>query len=288
VRAEGTNARAGHQSQQLAATVEDDKLKESARNAPDTGSHASRLTVLAAALLCCLNAGRAGAVAPDYSLWDEVLLTHVRRGYVDYSRLRDDSRLDKFLAQLATTDPDSVAGEEQRKAFLINAYNAYAIRGILDGESTGSQSKRRRFFNRYGFELMGEPSTLQDIEHQRLRPMGDPRIHFAIVCASLSCPRLSSRAFVPERLDAQLDEAARSFINDPTRNRFELERGQAWVSPIFDWFDEDFAATDGSVPAFLARYVRAPDVAKRLADGELRLRFDRYDWGLNGRLGPAP
>jgi hypothetical protein len=241
-----------------------------------------------AALLCCLVAGRAGAVAPDYSLWDEVLLTHVRRGYVDYSRLRGDPRLGSFLAQLAATDPASVAGEDERKAFLINAYNAYAIRGILDGESTDSRSKRRRFFNRYQFELMGEPSTLQDIEHQQLRPMGDPRIHFAIVCASLSCPRLSSRAYVPERLDTQLDEAARGFINDPTRNRFELDRGQAWVSPIFDWFDEDFAATDGSVPGYLARYVNAPDVARRLADDELQLRYDRYDWGLNGRLGPAP
>ena len=244
--------------------------------------------MIVAVLLACLAAGRAGAVAPDYSLWDEVLLTHVRRGYVDYSRLRGDPRLDAFIAQLASADPASVAGDEERKAFLINAYNAFAIRGILDGESTKNQSRRRRFFNRYRFELMGETSTLQEIEHKQLRPMGDPRIHFAIVCASLSCPRLASRAYVPERLDEQLDEAAHSFINDPTRNRFEIERGQAWVSPIFDWFDEDFAATDGSVPAFLARYVDASEVAEQLADDQLRLRYDRYDWGLNGRLGPAP
>lgn len=217
-----------------------------------------------------------------------MLLTHVRRGYVDYARLRSDPRLDGFIAQLASTDPASVAGENDRKALLINAYNAYAIRGILDGESTSSQSRRKRFFNRYQFALMGETSTLQDIEHQQLRPMGDPRIHFAIVCASLSCPRLSSRAYVPERLDEQLDEAARNFINDPTRNRFELARGQAWVSPIFDWFEDDFAATDGSVSAFLSRYVDAPDVARQLADEGLLLRYDRYDWGLNGRLGPSP
>ena len=226
-------------------------------------------------------------MAPDYSLWDEVLLTHVRRGYVDYARLRGDPRLDSFIAQLASTDAASMTGENDRKALLINAYNAYAIRGVLDGESTSSQSRRKRFFNRYRFELMGEKSTLQAIEHQQLRPMGDPRIHFAIVCASLSCPRLASRAYVPERLDEQLDDAAREFINDPTRNRFELARGQAWISPIFDWFEDDFAATDGSVPRFLSRYVNAPDVAEQLADDRLQLRYDRYDWGLNGRLGPA-
>jgi len=288
VRPEGTNARDRHQSRQVARNVEDDQLNACDWKNPGPGKLASRVATFAVALLACLTAGPASAVAPDYSLWDEVLLTHVRRGYVDYTRLRRDPRLDSFIEQLANADSASVAGKDERKSLLINAYNAYAIRGILDGESTRSQSRRRRFFNRYRFELMGETSTLQEIEHQQLRPMGDPRIHFAIVCASLSCPRLSSRAYVPERLDEQLEDAARDFINDPTRNRFELERGEAWVSPIFDWFDEDFAATDGSVPAFLARYVDAPDVAERLSEKQLRLRYDRYDWGLNGRLGPVP
>ena len=246
------------------------------------------MNLSALGLLLCLLAPVAQAVAPDYSLWDELLLTHVRNGYVDYNGLSDDSRLQLFLDQLASTDPASVAASNERKSLLINAYNAYAIRGILDGQSTSSQSRRTRFFTRYRFTLMGETTTLQDIEHEQLRPMGDPRIHFAIVCASLSCPRLASRAFVPERLDQQLDVAASRFINDPTRNRFDSERGEAFVSQIFDWFAEDFTAGANSVQAYLAGYSRDPQATQLLRDEAFKLRYEIYDWGLNGQFDNPP
>ena len=239
-------------------------------------------------MLLCLLAPVSQAVAPDYSLWDELLLTHVRNGFVDYNGLRDDSRLQLFLDQLADTDPASVAASNDRKSLLINAYNAYAIRGILDGESTSSQSRRKRFFTRYRFTLMGETTTLQDIEHKQLRPMGDPRIHFAIVCASLSCPRLASRAFVPESVDQQLDAAAGRFINDPTRNRFDSERGEAFVSQIFDWFAEDFTADADSVQAYLADYNQDPQATQLLRDEAFKLRYETYDWGLNGQFDNPP
>jgi hypothetical protein len=118
--------------------------------------------------------------------------------------------------------------------------------------------------------------------------MGDPRIHFAIVCASLSCPRLASRAFVPERLNQQLDVAAGRFINDATRNRFDSERGEAFVSQIFDWFAEDFTAGAVSVQAYLAGYSRDPQATQLLRDEAFKLRYEIYDWGLNGQFDKPP
>jgi hypothetical protein len=136
--------------------------------------------------------------------------------------------------------------------------------------------------------LAGKDITLEELEHQRIRPMSDPRIHFAIACASLSCPRLSNRAYLPDTLDAQLDEATRRFINDVTRNRFDIPQKTAFVSEIFDWFGADFARAAGSLPDYLARYVQEPAARAALTEGRLAIRHLPYDWDLNGHYtGPA-
>lgn len=253
---------------------------------PHTRSQATALLVLLAALLLSLPA-RSFAAAPDYSLWDELLLTHVRRGYVNYDGFAQDRRLDLFLQQLSSAEPAEIDTTEERKALFINAYNAFAIRGVLDGQSTRTARLRKRFFTGYRFTVLGEATSLERIEHGELRPMGDPRVHFAIVCASLSCPRLASRAFVPERVDRQLEQAARAFVNDVTRNRFDVDHGEACVSRIFDWFAGDFTAGGDSLPQYLAGYIDDPAITGPLAAGQLTLRYDTYDWGLNGRWSGA-
>ncbi len=226
--------------------------------------------------------------SPDYRLWDEVLVTYVRNGFVDYDRLQHDPRFGQFTQQLGTLDAGDLSNSNDLKALLINAYNAFAILGILEGESTKSKRSRKHFFSRYKFPLLGKPTTLEDIEHKQLRKMGDPRIHFAIVCASLSCPRLNSRAFLPTKLDDQLDEAAGQFINDPTRNRFSIKRQEAFLSRIFDWFAEDFSGESGSVQLFMAGYIEDPTIADLLAKQEFRLNYDTYHWGLNGYFLETP
>jgi hypothetical protein len=118
--------------------------------------------------------------------------------------------------------------------------------------------------------------------------MGEPRIHFAIVCASMSCPRLSNRAYLPETLEQQLDEGARRFINDISRNHFDLPRRIAYVSKIFDWYRDDFELATGSVQRYLASYVEDVEVAKALNNDEFDVRFLKYDWNLNGRQGLRP
>lgn len=234
-------------------------------------------------VLACLAAAPVLA-RPDYAMFDDLLLSHVHDGFVDYDGIALDPRLDDFIDQLAVTAPKDLASPAEQKAFYINAYNAIAIRGILDGKSPDSMFGRSRFFKRMRFDVLGEPMSLEDIEHGRLRPMGDARIHFAIVCASLSCPRLSSHAYLPATLDAQLDAATEQFLNDPTRNVFDSNRRVAYVSKIFDWFAEDFVANAGSLQSYMARYVTDQASARVLRADNFDVNYRDYDWSLNGRF----
>ena len=221
---------------------------------------------------------------PDYRLFDELLLQNVRNGFVDYDGFRADPRFPEFIAQLGDADPSLLSNKDERLAFYINAYNALAIQGILDGYSPSGFWSRRKFFRGVEYPVLGEKITLEDLEHKRIRTEGDPRIHFAIVCASLSCPRLSNRAYLPERLDYQLHDAARQFVNDPVRNRFDLENQNAAISMIFKWFSTDFEQAGGSVQRYLARFADDGQVADMLREDGFEMRYLDYDWNLNGHL----
>jgi hypothetical protein len=248
---------------------------------PATFRHTARR--LAAGLVCAWLLGLpAHAATPDYALWDEVLLHNVRNGYVDYDGIRADPKFETFIGQLAD-DPGAFPSPAAELAYLVNAYNALAVRGILEGYSPATRFGRFRYFKTVRHDLAGGKITLEKLEHERIRTKGDPRIHFAIVCASISCPRLLNHAYLPETLDAQLDEAARGFVNDATRNRFDIAQRTAFVSQIFEWFRADFEAVTGSVPAYLARYAEEPAARAALREGRLALRSLPYDWELNGR-----
>jgi hypothetical protein len=202
-------------------------------------------------------------------------------GRVAYRTLqqRDSAALDAYLASLAAADPASLTESEQI-AFWINAYNARVLRGVLDGYSAEGLLGRKRFFSFYSFPLAGRSRTLDEIEHEILRrQFREPRIHFALVCASTSCPTLRSEAYRGDRLDAQLDEQARAFVNDPRRNQFG-PGDTIKLSSIFKWFGDDFAAAAGSVPAFLRRYHPVPE--------PVRIEYLDYDWTLNAQPGQRP
>lgn len=222
------------------------------------------------------------AAAPDYSEFDAVLLRNVQQGFVDYAGIKADPAFARFVTMLGETRAEDVETSRARLAFLINAYNALAVQGILNGYTPSSWLRRYSYFRHQKYLLMGQPVSLQDIEARQLIPLADPRIHFAIVCASISCPRLSSRAYAPEKLEEQLDIAARAFINDSTRNRFDVQRKIAFVSKIFDWHREDFVRGAGSVQKYMAAHVSDPATAALLATEGFELRFIPWDWELNG------
>jgi hypothetical protein len=221
-----------------------------------------------------------GALADDlHAPLDALLAKYVDTdGRVAYRTLaqQDAAVLDAYLGALAAADPAALAPPEQI-AFWINAYNARVLRGVLDGYSAESFLGRKRFFSFYRFPLVGQERTLDEIEHQILRKrFGEPRLHFALVCASTSCPKLRREAYRGERLDAQLDEQARVFLDDPRRNQFG-PGDVVHLSSIFKWFGDDFDQAAGSVPAFVRRYHALPEPA--------RIEYLDYDWTMNAQPG---
>jgi hypothetical protein len=250
----------------------------------------ARLALLAAALW----AGGAFAQGVDHSGWDRLLKKHVvvldaghasRLAYSGVARER--AQLRDYLASLSAVEERQFERwtRPQQMAFLINAYNAFAVEKVLTrypdihsiwdfGRLFGNPFKDRFF------TLLGRPSSLDDVEHEMLRKrFHDPRIHFAVNCASVGCPMLREEAYAPERLERQLEEQAARFLSDRSRNRFAA--GRLEVSRIFDWYKEDFEPR----AAYFARYASAlsddPAAQKLIAEGRAPLAFLDYDWTLN-------
>jgi Protein of unknown function, DUF547 len=230
-----------------------------------------------------LSLAAASTASPDYALLDEVLLYNVRNGYVDYDGIRTSPKFERFVEQLAAR-PAPFATPAAELAYYINAYNALAIRGVLDGFAPEGRFGRWRYFRHLKFAVAGEQLSLDEIEHRRLQPLSDARFHFAVVGAAMSGPRLSNRAYLPETLEAQLDESAHRFVNDITRNRFDVALKTAFLSPIFDVSREDFERSAGSVTAFLLPYIEEPAERAALREGRLAIRYLPSDRELNGSL----
>jgi hypothetical protein len=240
-----------------------------------------------AAVLIALPAA-AGAEPADFSALDALLHRHVRPGVregialnlVDYAAWARDPDHQRAVDALATFDPARLETRPERLAFWVNAYNLLAIRVVIENGVTGSGSIKdagNLFFpvwKRDAGSVGGRAVSLDEVEHRILRPMGEPRVHFAIVCASLSCPDLRPEAYVPARLDAQLDDQVKGFLANPAKGMVGDEAVR--VSRIFDWFEADFGGAAGVV-RFLRAHTpgRAPPVAR--VAGHLP-----YDWSLNG------
>ena len=219
----------------------------------------------------------------DTASWSALLGNAVNEGFVDYGQWIDNADFDALVDQVAVADASKMTREE-KLVFYINSYNILAAQGIQNGSSPSSLLGRYVYFKRDKYQVAGDVISLHELEHERIRPLNEPRIHFAIVCASVSCPILQSQAYTVERLNAQLDAAATGFINDNERNRFYPERGEAELSSIFKWFKEDFVDAAGSLQAYIAPYVARQDSASLLEQGDFEVDYLPYDWDLNGKL----
>jgi len=235
------------------------------------------------ALLIFAAAQPASAAGLDHSRWNRLLAEYVDdEGRVDYDGLenRERDQLDAYLASLAEANVEKMT-ETERLAFWINAYNAGIVDAILQGYSPESSLSRVKLFRWYSLRVAGKDRTPNEIEHEILRKrFREPRIHFALVCAATSCPKLRREAYRGEVLDQQLDDQARRFIHDPDRNR--IDTTEIRLSSIFEWFEEDFSSEAGSVPAFVARYLDG-ELAAALQRKADHLEFLEYDWTLNAQ-----
>jgi hypothetical protein len=228
----------------------------------------------------------------DHRDWDRLLRRHVdEAGDVGYSAWKETpdevQALDAYLDSLSRANPALDAGREARLAFWINAYNALTIRGILREYPTASiQNHAARLvgFNIWRDLLLhvGETDySLGQIEHELLRPLQEPRIHFAIVCASRGCPRLLNRAYQSSDLEQQLQENSRNFFADPHRLNYDSSTGRLRLSPILKWYAEDFGESQAAMLKNITPYL--PDsVSGRLPNKRaVRTDYLEYDWSLN-------
>lgn len=226
----------------------------------------------------------------DHSLFDRIVRTYVRDGRVDYQRLKaaDEDTLARYLRSLAGTDSRRLAGPDDELAFWLNAYNAFVIAGVLEHyPDIKSVMDFADFFKERRWEAAGGRHSLDGIENEIIRPtFKDPRIHFILVCAAESCPPLQARAMNPQTLQAQLDTATRTAVNDPKYVEIDSKSRRLRLTRIMSWYEQDFIEKDGSLEAFLLRYLEEP-ARSRLEDGEHTIEFMDYDWALNDARPPT-
>lgn len=255
------------------------------------------------AVFCATTAN--AAFDQRHATWTGLLAKHVvvldggKASLVDYGGMAQDSAaLKTYLRSLETvTESEFLTwAKAEQLAFLINAYNAHMIelvltrypdiRSVWDFGRVLNNPFKTRFF-----KLFGRDCSLDMIEHDTIRARGvydDPRVHFAVNCASAGCPMLREEAYVGERLDAQLEQQTRRFLGERSRNRFDAASGQLQMSEIFRWYADDFERGyrgTRSVRHFLSAYAAvladSPEAVRKIAEQQAAIQFLPYDWRLN-------
>ncbi len=225
----------------------------------------------------------------DHSTFDSLLRRTVdEHGWVDYAALASNPKLlDDYIAALGTAPFDEL-GRDEKLALLINAYNAFTLRLIVDHWAGGRIKsikdirKAKRWADRR-WNIGGRTFSLDDIEHQQIRPkFAEPRIHFALVCAAIGCPKLRNEAYQADRLDDQLADQTRYVHRHDRWFRYEPASGEVHLTKIYDWYGGDFKQVAGSVLDFAARY--SADLKQTLKAGrKQRIKWLKYDWKLNDK-----
>ncbi|PWG06836.1 DUF547 domain-containing protein [Polaribacter aquimarinus] len=215
------------------------------------------------------------------SVFNDLLQKHVSdSGIVDYKSFKaDQTKLDTYISYLEKTTPENSWSNNKKRAFWINAYNAYTIKlilenyplkSIMDIKQKGKTAWKIPFAN-----VGGKTYTLDHIEHEILRKkLFDPKIHVGVNCASGSCPKLGNVAFTEDNIDGELTKLMKAFVNDTTRNKITKKKVQ--ISEIFNWFKGDFTK-NGSVIDYLNKYSNTE------IKSNAKISYLKYDWSLNGK-----
>ena len=210
----------------------------------------------------------------SHSSWSKVLSKYVTaEGLVDYVSIKKDVNFKTYLELLSRAQPENTNWTKQEKmAFWINTYNAFTIKLINENWPVKSIKDIQDPWDQQLIVINGNKYSLNDVEHKILRKMGDPRIHFAIVCASYSCPVLLNAAYDGATLDAQLTEQAKAFVNDSKRNIIQADNLK--ISKLFSWFKSDFTV-NRTLIEFLNKY------ASVKINSSAKVEYLDYDWSLN-------
>lgn len=226
--------------------------------------------------------------------WDRLLEASVSpQGWVDYKSLRGKAaaELKAYLRELSAANPARLDGKRERKAFWINAYNALCVQTVIDegvpAEVPHAFVFGTNLFKIERYKVAGKVRSLDEIEHEILRvEYPDSRLHAAVVCGASSCPRLRPESYTGEKLDAQLDDEAKSWItvekdkSGKRKNYLDRKRKTFHVSKIFDWYEVDFEDSEAGVLRFLRKHGTDSD-REFLGRNEVRIAYLPYDWSSN-------
>ena len=258
-----------------------------------TGPGARLLATIGLSILLMALPAGAQQTGFDHGMLDRLLETHVTaEGMVDYDAFAEAPEFRTYLDDLANASLEELS-ETERLALWINAYNAYTIELINrhdERESIRNINKSLGIFGKGPWgeemaEVAGEVHTLDEIEHEIIRVRFDePRIHFAVVCAAMGCPPLRSEAYTAARLDEQLADQARHFLlESPEKNRVDVDERRVHLSPIFDWYQDDFPSGKEGLGRYLARFFPPGPERELLESGDFDIEHTDYDWSLNAR-----
>lgn len=230
--------------------------------------------------------------AIDHSAWDSLLQKYVNNsGMVNYAAWRKSpqsmSALNGYLNELSKAAPQGKASRPAKLAYWINAYNAVTIHGILDVYPTSSIRKHTPKV--FGFNIwedlhlyVGQKKyNLDSIEHKVLRKMGEPRIHFAIVCASIGCPRLMNKAFTKSNLSGMLNQNAKHFFSQNRHFKYDAAKGKFHLSEILKWFKDDFGDNKSARLKAIAPYLPSEAARNAANSGQVDIGYQKYNWKLN-------
>ena len=234
----------------------------------------------------------------NYQNYNNILQSYVSdRGLVNYQQLQANRQeLDRFNQSFAMVSPETYNSwsEEEKLAFLINAYNSFTLQSIIDQNPLKKSIRDiSGVWKRRKFAIAGMEKTLDNIEHDIIRKeFNEPRIHMALVCAAMSCPILRNEAYTAEELDAQLDDQTRKFITSSQGFKIDRDQNIVYLSSIFKWFGKDWIANyeienkftgskkEKAVLNFISQYLNPQDL-QYLEQGEYKISYLKYDWSLN-------
>lgn len=237
-------------------------------------------------------AGRSSMDKVDHSGWDKLLRKYVDKdGYVNYrswhASSSDRHALSEYLDQLSRANPQAAISKDVKLAFWINAYNAVTVHGILREYPTSSI--RNHTAKLFGYNIWkdlqlyvgGRAYSLETIEHQTLRTMSEPRIHFAIVCASVGCPRLLNEAYTAGKVQQQLESNAQDFFGRSQNFRYDAQGRRFYLSSILKWFADDFGSDKAAQLRTISKWLPSTVAQTAARAGQGSISYLDYNWKLN-------
>jgi len=244
------------------------------------------VSILFVAGLC----GPGSAAGFDHSIFDQVLKTYVNaQGLVDYNGIAGDQSFKIYMETLKSAQTEAMPRDGQL-AFWINAYNAVTIDKVIKWKPKKSVRETfvpgvwtgTKFFTTREHTVAGKSLSQDDIENEILRKQfKDPRIHFAIICASSGCPLLPQFAYTEENVQTVLEEETRKYMNSARGTKIDPAENTLYLSKLFDWFAGDFEYKSGSVLNFIKPYLGEEALA--LVEKNPKIKYLPYDWALNAQ-----